>query len=162
MNSSLTPDDKLSRMLHTFSTTTTEIDECNYQKLNEYNLISDDMCAKMKGMIGFRNIAIHDYKNIDEDILKDVIENHLGEQLLWYENRECTGEPLFTKDYKNRKFIAPDYPTKEECFSEHDDFLSKTDATKEYFDFSSRTCWYCNRRRFICRRCKGDCESIWT
>jgi len=48
-------------------------------------------------------------------------------------------DALFTKDYKNRKFIAPDYPTKEECFSEHDDFLSKTDATKEYFDFSKCT-----------------------
>ena len=40
MNSSLSPDDKLSRMIHTFSTTATEIDEFNYQKLNEYNLIS--------------------------------------------------------------------------------------------------------------------------
>lgn len=40
MNSSLSPDDKLSRMIHTFSTTATEIDEFNYQKLNEYSLIS--------------------------------------------------------------------------------------------------------------------------
>lgn len=40
MNSSLTPDDKLSRMIHTFSTTATEIDDFNYQKLNEYSLIS--------------------------------------------------------------------------------------------------------------------------
>ena len=48
-----------------------------FEKLNEKGLISDDMCAKMKGMIGFRNIAIHEYKEIDEEILKDVIENHL-------------------------------------------------------------------------------------
>ncbi len=48
-----------------------------FEKLNENGLISDDMCAKMKGMIGFRNIAIHEYKEIDEEILKDVIENHL-------------------------------------------------------------------------------------
>lgn len=40
MNSSLAPDDKLSRMIHTFSTTATEIDDFNYQKLNEYQLIS--------------------------------------------------------------------------------------------------------------------------
>ena len=40
MNSSLAPDDKLNRMIHTFSTTATEIDEFNYQKLNEYSLIS--------------------------------------------------------------------------------------------------------------------------
>ena len=48
-----------------------------FEKLNENGLISDGMCAKMKGMIGFRNIAIHEYKEIDEEILKDVIENHL-------------------------------------------------------------------------------------
>lgn len=48
-----------------------------FEKLNENGLISDDMCSKMKGMIGFRNIAIHEYKEIDEEILKDVIENHL-------------------------------------------------------------------------------------
>ena len=50
-----------------------------FEKLCENKLISEDMCAKMKGMIGFRNIAIHEYKNIDEEILKDVIENHLGD-----------------------------------------------------------------------------------
>lgn len=48
-----------------------------FEKLYENNLISEDMCLKMKGMDGFRNIAIHEYKNIDEEILKDLIENHL-------------------------------------------------------------------------------------
>lgn len=50
-----------------------------FEKLNEKGLISNDMCAKMKGMVGFRNIAIHDYKEIDDGILKDVIENHLDD-----------------------------------------------------------------------------------
>ena len=35
----------------------------------------------MQGMVGFRNIAVHDYREIDEDILKDVIENHLTDLL---------------------------------------------------------------------------------
>ena len=48
-----------------------------FEKLNKNGLISDEMCANMKGMVGFRNIAIHEYKQIDEDIVKDVIENHL-------------------------------------------------------------------------------------
>ena len=39
------------------------------------------MCIQMKEMIGFRNIAIHDYKELDNSILKDVIENHLAELL---------------------------------------------------------------------------------
>lgn len=46
---------------------------------NKY--IDEDTFRKMKGMIGFRNIAIHDYKEIDEEILQDVIENHLQDLL---------------------------------------------------------------------------------
>ena len=48
-----------------------------FEKLNKNNLITDEMCANMKGMVGFRNIAIHEYKQIDEEIVRDVIENHL-------------------------------------------------------------------------------------
>ena len=40
MNSSLAPDDKLSRMIHTFSTTAVEIDDYNFENLNKYSLIS--------------------------------------------------------------------------------------------------------------------------
>ena len=50
-----------------------------FELLNKNGLISKDICAKMKGMIGFRNIAIHEYKEIDENILQDVIENHLND-----------------------------------------------------------------------------------
>lgn len=32
-------------------------------------------------MIGFRNIAVHDYKEIDNEILKNVIENNLNDLL---------------------------------------------------------------------------------
>lgn len=46
---------------------------------NKY--ISEDEYKKMKGMIGFRNIAVHDYQEIDEEILQDVIENHLNDLL---------------------------------------------------------------------------------
>lgn len=48
-------------------------------KLEEHELISKQMSLNMQKMIGFRNIAIHDYKQIDEEILADVIENHLNE-----------------------------------------------------------------------------------
>ena len=49
-------------------------------KILEANKIIDaNMSKKMQGMVGFRNIAVHDYKEIDEDILKDVIENHLND-----------------------------------------------------------------------------------
>ncbi len=50
-----------------------------FEKLNKSGLISDEMCNNMKGMVGFRNIAIHEYKQLDEEIVRDVIENHLGD-----------------------------------------------------------------------------------
>ena len=48
-----------------------------FEILYKNNLISKDMYNNMKGMIGFRNIAVHSYKEIDEEILIDVIQNHL-------------------------------------------------------------------------------------
>ena len=45
--------------------------------LEKNKLIDSNTCTKMKNMIGFRNIAVYDYKQIDEDILQDVIENDL-------------------------------------------------------------------------------------
>ena len=50
-----------------------------FDLLKNAKLISDELCKNMKGMIGFRNIAIHEYKQIDEEILQDVIENHLDD-----------------------------------------------------------------------------------
>lgn len=49
--------------------------------LEKNNIIDKQMSLNMQGMIGFRNIAVHDYKEIDEKILQDVIENHLGDLL---------------------------------------------------------------------------------
>ena len=49
--------------------------------LEENNIIDSKMSRNMQGMVGFRNIAVHDYKEIDEEILKDVIENHLNDLL---------------------------------------------------------------------------------
>lgn len=52
-----------------------------FEILLNNNYINEDTFRKMKGMIGFRNIAIHDYRQIDEEILKDVIENHVQDLL---------------------------------------------------------------------------------
>lgn len=48
-----------------------------FNKLEDNGLITKDICKNMQNMIGFCNIAVHDYKKIDEDTLVDVIENHL-------------------------------------------------------------------------------------
>lgn len=49
--------------------------------LEENKIIDSNMSKNMQGMVGFRNIAVHDYKEIDGNILKDVIENHLTDLL---------------------------------------------------------------------------------
>jgi len=50
-----------------------------FKLLEENNIIDSKMSKDMQGMVGFRNIAVHDYKEIDEKILQDVIENHLND-----------------------------------------------------------------------------------
>ncbi len=52
-----------------------------FELLEKNGLISKEMSENMKKMIGFRNIAVHDYKKIDEKILQNLIENHLNDLL---------------------------------------------------------------------------------
>ena len=52
-----------------------------FEILFKNNYITDETYKKMRGMIEFRNIAVHDYQEIDEEILQDVIENHLCDLL---------------------------------------------------------------------------------
>lgn len=49
--------------------------------LEKNKIITSTVSKNMQGMVGFRNIAVYDYKEIDEEILKDVIENHLRDLL---------------------------------------------------------------------------------
>ncbi|WLR52625.1 DUF86 domain-containing protein [Bacillus tianshenii] len=44
--------------------------------LNE-NIISKSIADNLQSMVGFRNIAVHDYQQINLTILQSIIENHL-------------------------------------------------------------------------------------
>ena len=44
-------------------------------------LISKDLMRRMKGMVGFRNIVVHEYQKLDLGIMEDVIKYHLEEPL---------------------------------------------------------------------------------
>lgn len=48
-----------------------------FEVLNENNIIDDEMLKKLKSMIGFRNIAVHNYQNLNLEVLQKVVENHL-------------------------------------------------------------------------------------
>lgn len=50
-----------------------------FEVLKHHDMIDDDMLIKLKSMIGFRNIAVHNYQKLNLDVLQKVIENHLGD-----------------------------------------------------------------------------------
>lgn len=49
----------------------------NFRFLFEANIIDENLLKKMQSMVGFRNIAVHDYQSIDVDILKSILTKNL-------------------------------------------------------------------------------------
>ncbi|PRR80964.1 type VII toxin-antitoxin system HepT family RNase toxin [Clostridium vincentii] len=49
----------------------------SFEVLNSNNIIDDELNKKMKSMVGFRNIAVHDYKALNLRIVQVIIESHL-------------------------------------------------------------------------------------
>lgn len=45
--------------------------------LESAGFIPSSLSQKMKAMVGFRNIAVHDYQEINLVILQKIVENHL-------------------------------------------------------------------------------------
>ena len=50
-----------------------------FDLLLENHMISEDTCRQMQGMVGFRNIAVHDYQNLNLEIVVTIVEKHLGD-----------------------------------------------------------------------------------
>jgi len=50
-----------------------------FDLLLENHIISNDVCKQMQGMVGFRNIAVHDYQNLNIEIVVAIVEKHLGD-----------------------------------------------------------------------------------
>jgi uncharacterized protein YutE (UPF0331/DUF86 family) len=49
--------------------------------LENHNLISNEISKKMQAMVGFRNIAVHDYQTLNIGIIIKIIEDHLNDFL---------------------------------------------------------------------------------
>lgn len=47
--------------------------------LEEAELLTPSLSKKMKAMVGFRNIAVHDYQDINLVILQSILERHLND-----------------------------------------------------------------------------------
>ncbi len=50
-----------------------------FQLLQNHGLLHSTLATRMKFMVGFRNIAVHDYQSIDPGILESIIAHHLDD-----------------------------------------------------------------------------------
>lgn len=50
-----------------------------FDLLHDNGYITNDLSSRLKAMVGFRNIAVHDYQAINLSIVQKVIEIHLDD-----------------------------------------------------------------------------------
>ena len=48
-----------------------------FSLLYDAGIISNNINKQLQGMVGFRNIAVHDYQNLNIEIVVSIVENHL-------------------------------------------------------------------------------------
>ncbi|MGL5460814.1 MAG: type VII toxin-antitoxin system HepT family RNase toxin [Cetobacterium sp.] len=53
-----------------------------FEILEKNGVIDKKTSINMQGMVGFRNIAVHDYQSLNIEILQKIIEKHLGDSLI--------------------------------------------------------------------------------
>ncbi len=51
--------------------------KAHFDLLVQNNILPKENGEKMNAMVGFRNIAVHEYQNIDQEILKSILQNNL-------------------------------------------------------------------------------------
>ena len=52
--------------------------------LSQNQIIDKSLAKKMEKMVGFRNIAVHDYQPINIDIIKAILSKHLQDFEIYY------------------------------------------------------------------------------
>lgn len=50
-----------------------------FDLLFQGNIIDREMAEKLKAMVGFRNIPVHDYRSVNLEIVRNIIEKHLDD-----------------------------------------------------------------------------------
>ncbi|MCC5908177.1 MAG: DUF86 domain-containing protein [Balneolaceae bacterium] len=49
----------------------------NFDILLKNDILPKDLTLRLRKMVGFRNIAVHEYESINPDILKSILKNNL-------------------------------------------------------------------------------------
>ncbi|MEG0640971.1 MAG: DUF86 domain-containing protein [Clostridium sp.] len=50
-----------------------------FEVLESNNIIDESLATKMKSMVGFRNIDVHNYQNVNIKVIQMIIEKHLND-----------------------------------------------------------------------------------
>ncbi len=50
-----------------------------FTMLERESLLSPDVAERMRRMVGFRNVAVHEYRRLDPSIVRTVVEHRLGD-----------------------------------------------------------------------------------
>ncbi|MET3321339.1 UNVERIFIED_ORG: uncharacterized protein YutE (UPF0331/DUF86 family) [Peribacillus simplex] len=50
-----------------------------FDMLQTHSIIDENIAKRLKAMVGFRNIAVHDYQTLNLNILEKIVDNHLGD-----------------------------------------------------------------------------------
>jgi len=52
-----------------------------FELLRDAELLDPDLAERMSRMVGFRNVAVHDYRKLDLQIVKSIVTAHLNDFL---------------------------------------------------------------------------------
>ncbi|MFH1096963.1 MAG: DUF86 domain-containing protein [Candidatus Desantisbacteria bacterium] len=55
----------------------------SFTMLSKAKIIPLELARKLEGMVGFRNTLVHEYQQLDTMLMKQVIEHHLDDLLLF-------------------------------------------------------------------------------
>ncbi|GLI54773.1 hypothetical protein PM10SUCC1_02880 [Propionigenium maris DSM 9537] len=53
----------------------------SFQILEDNKIISTELSGRLQGMVGFRNIAVHDYQSLNLKIVERVVEDYIYDAL---------------------------------------------------------------------------------
>lgn len=50
-----------------------------FDMLQTHSIIDETVAKRLKAMVGFRNIAVHDYQTLSLEILQQILDSHLSD-----------------------------------------------------------------------------------
>jgi uncharacterized protein YutE (UPF0331/DUF86 family) len=53
--------------------------KAHFGLLSQAGIIDDELRRAMEAMVGFRNIAVHEYQRLDPQVIKDIVAGRLGD-----------------------------------------------------------------------------------